>query len=262
MKKRERLFFNFFLCFTAAIFVLGLSKLGFLASAQSLLQKAGHPLQSTVFSVFNGVSIFAQSQKQQENKELLFKKIVDQKKLMDDNKALRDQFATTEPKPAVLIPAHVIGTPTFLPGITSVEALTIDKGSQDGIKTGQAVVYKNNLVGKIEKTTSHLSSVLLITNNRSSFAGYTTQTNALGVVKGKGRGEMLFNNVVLSDNLIISDVVLTHGDLDTKGLGFPKDLIVGNISSVDKKPSSLFQSAQIKSVLDFARLSMVFVSAK
>lgn len=258
MKKRERLFFNFFLCLIAAIFVLVLSKLGFTSSLQSKTQESSNPLKLAIFSVFNKVSIFSQNQ-QQASRELLFKKVVDQKKLVEDNKALRDQFATANPKPFLLLPSKVVGAPAFLPGITSLETLTIDKGYNDGVKVGQAVVYKDILVGKIQKVSGNLSSVLLVTNSDFSFAGYTSQTNALGVVKGKGKGEMLLNNVVLSDNLIISDIVLTHGDVDTKGIGLPKDLVVGNITSVDKKPSSLFQSAMIKSVLDFSRLSMVFI---
>lgn len=231
-----------------------------LQGLESGLQKGTIFLADAAFTFFHGFPFFSgNSVRNEQEKQLLFKKLVDQKKLEEDNKALRDQFETTDPSPSRLLPAHIIGSPNFIPGITTPETLILDKGSQDNIQIGQAVVYKSNIVGKIEKTSSHISVVLLVTSSNSSFTGYTSQTNALGVVQGKGRGEMIISNVVLSENLKIGDIALTHGDIDAKGMGFPKDLVVGTIITVDKKPSALFQSARIKSALDFSKLSTVFI---
>jgi rod shape-determining protein MreC len=67
------------------------------------------------------------------------------------------------------------------------------------------------------------------------------------------------HNVVLSEKLEKDDLVRTKGDVDERGQGFPPDLIVGKIISVNKQPSALFQSAEVKSLVDFSRLSTVFV---
>lgn len=259
MRKKEQLFFTFFVFLVFSTLVLLLSKKGLTKTPQEIVQKTTIPIQVGVFRFFNNFSLFGPTQSVREEKELLFKKLVEQKKLEEDNKALRDQFETAKPASVKLLPARVIGAANFIPGVTSVETLTVDKGSDDGIKEGRAVVYKDNLVGKIFSVSPHLSTVLLVTNSHALFTGRTLQTNAQGVVKGAGNGTMIFSNVLLSENLILSDVVVTGGDLDSKGNGIPKDLIIGSIESVDKKPSALFQSCRIKSVLDFSKLSTVFV---
>jgi cell shape-determining protein MreC len=70
---------------------------------------------------------------------------------------------------------------------------------------------------------------------------------------------MIFDNVLQSSDIKISDVILTKGDQDIKGVGIPPDLILGKLISVSKKPSNLFQKGEVVSLLDFSNLSTVFV---
>lgn len=69
----------------------------------------------------------------------------------------------------------------------------------------------------------------------------------------------MLDNVVLAEGLEKDDLVSTKGDTDENGLGFPPDLVVGKIVSVNKKASNLFQSADIRSLVDFNKLETVFV---
>jgi cell shape-determining protein MreC len=57
-------------------------------------------------------------------------------------------------------------------------------------------------------------------------------------------------------------LVLTNGDVGLNGSGFPPDLIVGKITSIEKKPSALFQKAEVESFLDFSKITAVFVIIK
>jgi rod shape-determining protein MreC len=161
-----------------------------------------------------------------------------------------------------LLPANIVGAPSFIPGISTPETFIIDKGTSDGVKVGDAVVYKNNLLGKISKISDSLSEVTLVTNTSSSFTAKTSSSQALGVIKGQGGGQMILDNVLLSDNLKPSDLVLTNGDTNLSGKGYPPDLVVGKIVSVDKKASSLFQRAEVSSFIDFAKITTVFVISK
>ncbi len=178
--------------------------------------------------------------------------------LQKENKALRDQFQTSVPTSTRLFPVKIIGAPSFVPGITAPEVFVID-GGKNNIKIGQVVVYKSNMVGQVSAVSQNLSQVRLVGNKQSSFPAKTQKTSALGVIKGLGNNEMLFDNVLLSENLTVGDLVVTYPDVNTQGQGFPPDLIVGLIVSVDKKPSALFQTAKVKHVLDFSKLSTVFV---
>jgi cell shape-determining protein MreC len=55
---------------------------------------------------------------------------------------------------------------------------------------------------------------------------------------------------------------LTNGDITLSGSGFPPDLVVGKITSVEKKPSSLFQKAEVESFINFSKITAVFVIVK
>ena len=265
MKRKENFLPVFFVFLVLSFLFLGLSKVGILNPVGSVFQKIASPFQNATYNFFNSVALFGESTKlktlQSENLTLL-SMLSDQKKLKDDNIALSDQFQTVFPKSNVLLPADIIGAPSFIPGISVPETFIINKGIRDGIKVGEAVVYKNNLLGKITKSNDSLSEVTLITNSSISFTAKTSSSQALGVIKGQGGGEMILDNVLLSDDLKPADLVLTNGDIGLNGSGYPADLVVGKILSVDKKASSLFQRAEVSSFIDFSKITTVFIIVK
>jgi rod shape-determining protein MreC len=260
---RKKNFVEVFLVFfMLSLIVFGAAKIGLLRPFESFFAEILSPFQAMTTVAFSKITSFSsnsqiQSLKQQ-NSELT-KKLVDQSSLIADNKALSDQFQTQTPKSQSLIPAEIVASPGFIPGISVPETLILDKGEADGVKIGQAVVYQNNLVGKISKISSTLSSAMLITNSSSSFTVTTLTTQSLGVIKGQGGGEMILDNVVLSDTLQKQDLVLTKGDINLSGSGFPPDLVVGKITSISKNPSDLFQKASIASLIDVSKLNKVFI---
>jgi rod shape-determining protein MreC len=181
------------------------------------------------------------------------------KALEKDNAALRDQFKQGYPKAETLMPADVVGVPGFLPGVSAVEEIVIDKGSEDGVKVGRVVVFKNILIGRVERASAHLSVVDVISHEGISFTAETSKTSALGVLSGAGAGEMVLENVLLSDRLEKGDTVMSKGGVGVSGEGVPPGLVVGKIVSVKRQASSLFQSAEVASLVDVERLKMVFV---
>lgn len=179
--------------------------------------------------------------------------------LKADNNALRDQFATSQTQSLVLLPSRIIGAPQFLPGVSLPESIVIDQGSTRGVSVGQAVIYKNVLLGTVVSVRPTAALVKLVSGNGISFTAKTNQTNALGVLKGSGNNTMILDNVVLSDELKIGDEVVTSMGEDVSGKGYPPGLLIGKIVSVEKNPSSLFQRASIKGLIDIVRIPFVFV---
>ena len=233
---------------------------GHLKIASLLLEKIASPVGSVVYSVFHKLPFVSEDQqtKKLTDKNLsVVVQLSEIQKLKKENSALRDQFQTSEPKSYSLLPASIIGAPSFIPGVTTPTNFIVDKGQQDKVKIGHAVLFKNNLVGKIIETSSNLSKVELIVNNNSLLTA-KTQEGAVGVIKGDGRG-MTLDNVLLSENIKVGDLVTTKGDIIFNGLGYPQDLIVGKIMSVDKNPSSLFQKARVESFVNLNKLYMVFI---
>ena len=262
MQKRTSFTAYFLIFIILSILIFFFSKAPILKPISSFFSSIFSPFESLSYGIFSNAENFMVSTKlkalQDENSTLV-KRLVDQSKLSQDNKALMDQFQTQNPKSTSLIPANIIGAPSFIPGVSYPENLIIDRGDTDGIRVGDAVLYKDNLIGKVFKTEKYISSVMLITNASSSFTAKTLSSNTLGVIKGQGGGELILDNVLLSDTLQKGDVVLTKGDINEKNVGFPIDLIVGKIASISKSPSDLFQKAEVKSEVDFAKLDRVFV---
>jgi rod shape-determining protein MreC len=260
---QKRSFVSYFLVFfILSLLVFGAAKTGFLNPFSSFIKDIFSPVQALTHGAFNKVTGFGNNAQIEELKAqnlVLVQKLIDQNKLIGDNKALRDQFQTVSPKSPSLIPADVVGAPGFIPGLSTVESLILNRGTNDGVKRGDAVVYENNLVGEVTQATANLSSVTLLTNSASLFTAKTLNTQAQGVVKGQGGGELILDNVVLSDSLKKDDLVLTKGDINAQNSGFPPDLTVGKIISVSKNPSDLFQKADIQPLVNFSKLEKVFV---
>lgn len=236
------------------LFLSASGKLKFL----SFLEKPVSAVQSFSYNLLQRVT-GAESQriKELENERLeLLSRVADFEKLKKENAALSDQFQTSHPQSVRLLPAKVIGAPGFVPGVSVPNFLILDKGAKDNVKVGLAVVIKNNLVGIISKVSENLSRVDILNNSNLSFTA-KTENAAYGVVKG---GDTLtIDNILLSENVAKEELVLTKGDLENNGIGIPADLIVGKIASVEKHPSDLFQKAEIRSFIDFRKLSTVFV---
>jgi len=265
MKRKENFPPVFFVFLVLSLLVFGLSKAGILNPVGSIFQKIIAPFQSVTYTVFNSMDFLGANPKLKnlETENLILASMLsDQKKLKDDNAALSDQFQTVSPKSNTLLPANIVGAPSFVPGVTTPETFIIDKGTRDGVMIDAAVVYKNNLLGKITKANDFLSEVTLVINSSMSFTVKVLSSEALGVIKGQGGQDMILDNVLLSDKLKPLDLVLTNGDANLDGSGYPPDLVVGKIISVDKKASSLFQRAEVSSFIDFSKITMVFVIVK
>ena len=220
------------------------------------------PLQNVLVSVTGRVGGIGSDESlellKKENQQLRVSQ-VNQKKAEREMAALRDQFEAEKISSQKLLPAHIIGRRGFVPGVSVPDVIIINKGSNDGIKIGQVIIYEDVVIGKIWKTSSHLSEVMLLWHPSSSLTAQTLTANANGILKGRGNGEMLLQNVVLADKLNKGDSVVTKGDVNLEGLGFPPDLLLGKIISIDRKQSALFQSAEVKSSVDVAKISSVFI---
>jgi len=258
MNRRTVVFFIFITC---CVLLLGISGIGIItrSSGIPIVSAIFSPLQKAVVNIFHGTSSASQLEKLKQENSALSQQLARMHLIEGDNKALRDQFQTTTPSPSTLLPAPIIGMPGFLPGAAIPNALIVSTGSKNGVLVGQAVVYKDELVGFVEKVNPYTAHIRLVTGSGVSFAVKTAKTGAVGIIKGQGDGQMVLDNVVLSDNLEVGDMVVTSPDVAANNTGFPPGLTIGKITSIDKKASNLFQSANVAVLVDVTRLPMVFV---
>ena len=256
MQQRDN-FLPFFLVFFAlSFFLILLGKSGFFNTLASYGGLGTTPIRATLFSVFS----LSDWQNRQistllsENK-LLRRQAVEKQKLREENETLKKQLASSDLSPQTQLPARVIGAPGFIPGEASPQFLIIDKGEGDGVGVGSVAVLENNLVGQVIEVSKNFSKLLLVINEESFSA--KSESGTSGIIKGTGGG-LVFENVLLSQQLKRDALVLTKGDRE-EGRGYPPDLIVGKITSVERESQDLFQKAKVQSFLDFSNLTHIFI---
>lgn len=259
MQNRNSFIPFFLVFFTISLLLIFIGKLGILDGITSLVNKGAAPVKSSTLNIFGfqnkNIRILVS-----ENAKLK-KELSDRQNLILENEALRDQFAKSDAKSLELLPAKVVGFPGFVPGVSLPEYLIIDKGSNDSVKKGSTIVIENYLIGKVIDVKPDFSKAELLNNKNSSFTAKVASMDgaeATGVIKGQG-DEMNFENVLLTLTIKKDDQVLTKGDMGESGIGYPPDLIVGKIQTVEKNSSDLFQKAKVKSFVDFTNLKTVFI---
>jgi rod shape-determining protein MreC len=264
MQKKGKFFFIFFIFLFLSLAILTLSFYGMLSGGRPFLEKTISFVPKTVYNLFQNLPFVSEGdeiKRLKDEKLELTSKLAEQEKLKKENTALLSQFQTPDLRADNLLPARVVGAPGFIPGVSSPSELILDKGERDNVEVGQSVVFKNNLVGRVAKSSYYLSKVELVTNTSVTFSAETT-TGATGILKGGGEDKMTMNNILPSEELKMNDLVITHGDVDMNGGGIPPNLIVGKIESIEKIPTAIFQKAEISSLLDFNNLSIVFILIK
>jgi rod shape-determining protein MreC len=150
-------------------------------------------------------------------------------------------------------------------GLDGADLISIDKGSEDGVKEGMSVVNQQNvLFGKVFKVYKNFSQVMLISNKDSVINVKILQPplpngpekEVYGVVKGNGGLDAHLDFVPIDDTINNGDVMLSSA---LEG-SFPKDLLIGSITEVIKNDQSPHQQAKIKLFLNLNSTNLFVVT--
>ena len=135
------------------------------------------------------------------------------------------------------------------------ETFTLDRGEQDGVQPGMAVVCADGVAGRIASVSPHASRVLLVSDHNSGVDALIQRTRARGILEGTLSGTASLKYVKPSEELEVGDLVVTSG-LD--GI-FPKGLRLGRVVGVTRRESGLFQLAEVVPFVDFSKLEEVLI---
>lgn len=150
-----------------------------------------------------------------------------------------------------VIAAEVIGkdpSPWF-------KTIMINKGKDDGVKKGSAVVIPEGIVGQVAEVAAHNSKVLLIIDPNSAVDALVQRSRARGIIKGEFADRCVFKYVLRKKEINVGDTVVSSG-LD--GV-FLKGLPVGQVSDVVKPNSGIFQEVTVIPCVDFEKLEEVLI---
>ncbi|ADL52464.1 rod shape-determining protein MreC [Clostridium cellulovorans] len=269
---------------TVALSVAFLAAIGYSASQKqeiSALNVVGNMLGhvngfiynagTTVKDKVGSVSNFAETKK--ENEELrkevleLQLKLGRYQTLKTENETLRQQLQYKDKRQEF----DYIGCDVLSKGTAgTVETFIINKGSRDGLMKGLTVIAGEDLVGQITAVYDSYSEIQTIGSENIAVAAYTISTKNTagatgsieysGILKGYKTNKLSevkakIEQVELKSPVEVGDVALTSG----QGLVYPKDLRIGEVTSVEEDKGRAMKTIYIKPFLDFDNLQQLLV---
>lgn len=141
-----------------------------------------------------------------------------------------------------------------------LNAITIDKGTKDGIEEGMAVITTNGLIGKISKTTKSSSEVKLLTSDdvtyKTSVIIRVDEKDYYAILNGYDEETNLLKVTAIDKNIDVKtgDTVLTSG------LGkMPQGLYIGAIVSSEVDKYDLSKTVYVETKQNFSTINYVTV---
>lgn len=138
----------------------------------------------------------------------------------------------------------------------SFRSVTIDKGTQDGLRRDMAVLAPAGIVGRILTPTTRASKVQLVVDGDAAAAGVVERTRVQGLVVGTGEPAcpLRMDYVPATADVKAGDQVVTSG---IDGI-YPKGFAIGQIESIVEGTGTC-AGILIRPAVDFSSLEAVLV---
>jgi rod shape-determining protein MreC len=158
---------------------------------------------------------------------------------------LRDQV------PFKLVAAKVVNKNLMLLRNT----LTIDAGTEEGIRPQMPVIGDGGLIGIVTTVTQHYSVVNIVLNTDFRASAKIQRSRVDGIIAWDGK-TLFLKNIPKMRDVKVGDVVVTS----EYSSSFPDGIRIGLVSNVSDQPGSLFKNIVVDPGVDFVRLEEVFVA--
>jgi len=195
---------------------------------------------------------------QEENNVLIFQNralkslLIEYRDLKDENELLREALQLKKTKDINFILANIIGRSP----LNFSQTFVIDKGEEDGIKVGQAVIWGGKtLVGEVIEVSKNFSTVKALTDTEFKVAVFVGDNKIEGLFKGNGFLDSYVDLIPLKEQVQEKDQVYTSG-LDKK---FIRGLYIGEVKSIEKPQDKIFLDIKIEPALDWTKIYQVLV---
>jgi rod shape-determining protein MreC len=183
---------------------------------------------------------------------LLRSQVIQLQEQQKDNDVLYSLLKVARTRPdSSYVAAMVIGRDTN----PFMRYILIDQGSDSGLRHGMPVVTAQGLVGRIDAVTANAARVQLLTDPGSAVNVRLSDSKADGMLTGSVTGDISLEMIPQEAKLQPGEIILTSG----LGGTYPSNILVGQVSSVRKQETALFQSASVQPVVDFSNLRAVLV---
>ena len=138
--------------------------------------------------------------------------------------------------------------------------ITLDKGSNDGIRPEMGVVDGNGVVGIVYDTSPHYSVGISILNSKSSISCKIVGSESFGYLKWE-HGDSTYaylKDLSRHAEFNLGDTVVTSGYSTV----FPEGIVVGTVDDMSDSNDGLSYLLKVKLATNFGKVSDVRVIAK
>jgi rod shape-determining protein MreC len=135
--------------------------------------------------------------------------------------------------------------------------LTLDKGSNQGIRNNMAVITSTGVVGQVKDVSENFCTVMSLLNSKTTISSKIRKDGSYGPLTWDGAD---FRYATLHD--IPTHVRLVKGDTivtSAYSLTFPENIMVGTVESFERKSGEYFFTVQVKLSTEFKKLSHVYI---
>ncbi|AMP20761.1 hypothetical protein AZF37_05840 [endosymbiont 'TC1' of Trimyema compressum] len=237
-----------------------------LGPVESIMREVFNPAQTASYSAGNGIVNF-------------FKGLVDYKNVKDENDEIKKDLARLETENNILqeykvenetlkktldlqksnkelqiVTGEVVGRSIK----EWYKTISINKGSNDGIKENMPVITYKGLVGRVTSVTNSTAEVTLITDSKyGAVAALAKEIRYPGIVIGEDDGSNQLKMIQIP-----SDAPIQEGfEIITSGLGDMtyKNLKIGKVKSIENASDGLMKEAIIEPYENLNSLDFVMV---
>jgi rod shape-determining protein MreC len=140
--------------------------------------------------------------------------------------------------------------------------LTIDKGSDSGLRVNQPVVTGDGLAGRLTAVSPHAAQVTLITDHTSAVSAQVVPDGANGLVKPRvgDPSDLLLDFVEKGRAVKRGATVVTSGWRSSRLESlFPRGVPIGKVTRVDSNERELYQRVHLEPFADLRNIDVVEV---
>ncbi len=134
-------------------------------------------------------------------------------------------------------------------------SVTVDRGAEDGVRAGMAVVGYRGLVGMVKQVFPHQARVLLLNNKSIYVSCIDRRSNVVGLLEWERGNIFRLEYVGREEDVIQGDTLITSG----LGRVFPKGFPVGVVFRVTEEKGELSRRVGVISMADLNTLQELFV---
>lgn len=137
------------------------------------------------------------------------------------------------------------------------QTITIDAGTNSGIKKNMTVISGYGLVGVVKYAYPNSALVQLASDPSFRIGARIAGSQQIGILSGQGTRKGVLQLLDNTTQVSVGDVIVARGSQN--GRPFVPGVPIGEVTKVDNSPGSVTQTADVKFYTNFTSLGVVSV---